>query len=472
MTTRAPGPPAPGPLEEYAAQFDDLFRKVAQRRAFRAYLHGRLLPRERHKTLTGLAGVEPVIGAQAPPAQRLQWFLSESRWAVATLTARRREVLLGDPATAPTDAGVLIIDETGAPKAGTKTPHVARQYLGSLGKIANGIVAVSTVWADTAIYYPLHVRPYTPARRLAGGKQDPAFRTKPQLALELVDAALDAGGHFRAVVAACLYGTTAAVEAALWPAPLPVVLDLRPSRGTWGPADGPHTPVAAAQLVRWGGRRHPGAWVAVVRRFRDGHRETWWAAELTLPGYGPDLPTRLIAVTPDPGLLPVTSTWYLTTNLPRPGAPVTAESGLAPADLREIVRLYGLRQWVEQRYRQVNGALGWADWQVRRDQAIRRHWELVCCAFCFCWWAWRHGPAAQPPPVAPPTTHPLAPAATRPAEWGAKGDDARGRRPTANDRLAGRPATGAGVAGAVDVPVALVARVVDRPATSRPAGVT
>ena len=150
-TKRAPCPPAPGPLEGYAARFDDRFSQLAQRRAFRAYLHGLLLPRDRTKTLTALAGTEPVIGAQAPPAQRLQWFLSESAWDVVAITARRLELLLGDPATAPTDAGVLIIDETGDPKDGTKTPHVAKQYLGSLGKVAHGIVAVSTVWADAAI---------------------------------------------------------------------------------------------------------------------------------------------------------------------------------------------------------------------------------------------------------------------------------------------------------------------------------
>src|SRR4029450_10283335 len=156
MMKRAPCPPAPGPLEGYAARFDDLFSKVAQRRAFRAYLHGLLLPRERNKTLTALAGTEPVIGAQAPPAQRLQWFLSESAWDVAAITARRLELLLGDPATAPTDAGVLIIDETGDPKDGSKTPHVAKQYLGSLGEGAHRIVAVSTAPADAARSYPLH----------------------------------------------------------------------------------------------------------------------------------------------------------------------------------------------------------------------------------------------------------------------------------------------------------------------------
>ena len=60
MTSRRPCPPAPGPLEDYAAEFDGLFRSLAQRHGFRDYLQGLLLPRNRNKTLTGLAGaVDP-----------------------------------------------------------------------------------------------------------------------------------------------------------------------------------------------------------------------------------------------------------------------------------------------------------------------------------------------------------------------------------------------------------------------------
>jgi hypothetical protein len=44
--------------------------------------------------------------------------------------------------------------------------------------------------------------------------------------------------------------------------------------------------------------------------------------------------------------------------------------------------------WVEQSYKQVKHALGWSQYQVRSDIAIRRHWQLVCCAFSFCWWAY------------------------------------------------------------------------------------
>jgi Transposase IS200 like/DDE superfamily endonuclease len=128
MTTPHDSPSVPLPLDQYAQAFDDLLRTHIQRQRFREYLAGLLLPRDRDKTLTALMGAEPITQAQ--------------------------------------------------------TAHVGYQYLGTIGKIANGIVAVTSLWADQQVYCPLHVRPYTPAAHLAGGKQDPAFRTKPQLALE------------------------------------------------------------------------------------------------------------------------------------------------------------------------------------------------------------------------------------------------------------------------------------------------
>src|SRR5213080_660534 len=106
MTKPVPCPPAPGPLEEYAARFDDLFTRVAQRRGFREYLAGLLAPRDRNKTLTALAGAEPVAGAQHAAVQRLQFFLSESAWDHERVNARRLQLLLADPATAPHAGGV------------------------------------------------------------------------------------------------------------------------------------------------------------------------------------------------------------------------------------------------------------------------------------------------------------------------------------------------------------------------------
>src|SRR3954451_16590579 len=156
MTRRLSCPPAPGPLEDYAAQFDGLFARLAQRRGLRAYLQGLLLPRDRNKTLTALAGVEPVVGAQHATVQELQWFLSESAWDADRVNQRRLELLRADPATTAHEQGVLVIDDTADRKAGTKTAHVARQYLGSLGKTDNGIVAVTSLWADERLCWPVH----------------------------------------------------------------------------------------------------------------------------------------------------------------------------------------------------------------------------------------------------------------------------------------------------------------------------
>ena len=246
MTARRPCPPAPGPLEDYATQFDPLLASVAQRRGFRDCLQGLLAPRDRNKTLTGLAGAKPITGAQHRQVQRLQWFLSESAWDHDQVNQRRVRLLCQDPATAPNDRGVLVLDDTGDRKDGTATAHVARQYLGSVGKVDNGIVAVTSLWADERVYWPVHAVPYTPASRLPGGERDLGFRTKPQLAVELVQAAREAGIEIRAVVADCFYGDNPGFTNALVAAKVPFVLALKPRKGTWAPAEQAHTPVEAA----------------------------------------------------------------------------------------------------------------------------------------------------------------------------------------------------------------------------------
>jgi len=72
-------------------------------------------------------------------------------------------LLTQEPRTALHGRGVFVIDETGDRKWGSKTAHVGRQYLGSIGKVDNGVVSVHSLWADERVYYPLRVEPYTPA---------------------------------------------------------------------------------------------------------------------------------------------------------------------------------------------------------------------------------------------------------------------------------------------------------------------
>ena len=137
MASRLLHPAAPGPLEAFAVQFDPLLQTRAQRHGFRTYLSGLLMPHDRSKTLTALVGAEPLVQAQAAEVQRLQFFLSEAAWDGEAIDARRLALLCAGPATAPSPDGVLVIDDTGDRKDGHATDHVARQYLGSVGKVVS-----------------------------------------------------------------------------------------------------------------------------------------------------------------------------------------------------------------------------------------------------------------------------------------------------------------------------------------------
>ena len=452
MTKRLPVTAGPAPLAEYAAQFDDLFAQRSPREAFRRYLEGLLLPAERNKTLTGLANTEPVVGAQHPRAQGLQWFLSESTWTATALNERRLALLRADPATAPDAHSVLVIDEHGDRKWGHKTAHVGRQYLANLGKIDSGVVSVTSLWADARVYYPLDYEPYTPKHHFAKGKADPAFRTKLQIAGELVTTAVAAGVPFRAVVADSFYGEDAGFRERLHELRVGYVLALKPSHGWWHPEGTIGTLWEAARAAGWRDAATPGAWVKVVRAFRDGQTETWWALEVVAGPYGPAPRRRAIVATTDPATLPDHQTWYLTTNLPLPGTAPAEVGALPPADLAEVVWLYGLRMWVEQSYKQTKYALGWSQYQVRTDRAMRRHWQLVCSAFSFCWWHHSHGADAS---AGLPDEH-------REAQPAA--DEAAGRgentRQSPAGVLAGGAAGRAGVARAVDHAPTLLARLV------------
>ena len=134
---------------------------------------------------------------------------------------------------------------------------------------------------------------------------------------------------------------------------------------------------------------------------------------------------------------------------------------------------------MEQGYKQAKHELGWGDFQVRTDRAMRRHWALVACAFSCCWqsWCttleatWSARPPTTRPLAAPPLATPDDPApAAVPAGGGEKTRAAAGTaptrdlapppRPTGLARLAGGAAPRAQLARALDQSVAHLARLV------------
>ena len=229
--------------------------KRAQHAGSRRSLEGLLLPIECNTTLTGLANTTPMVGAQHPAAQRLPWFLSESTWASEAVNQRQLVLLEQPQATVPHTHGILAIDETGDHQWGAKTAYVRRQYLGSIGKIDNGVFSVRSLWADAHRYYPLEVEPSTPGHWFAKGQADAAFRTTLAITFPLVQQARTRQFPFRAVVADASYGSHLDFRAGLLAMGAGYVHAEKPSHAWWHAEGEVGSAYELAQAAPWQGEQ-------------------------------------------------------------------------------------------------------------------------------------------------------------------------------------------------------------------------
>src|SRR5436305_7837016 len=188
-------------LERFGAYVEALAEVIGhadRAEPLRDYCLGLLLPGERKS-------VEPIAAITAPARvsakhQSLLHFVANAPWSDERVLSRIQELTL------PIIEGggaieAWIIDDTGFPKKGRHSVGVGRQYCGQLGKQDNCQVAVSLSLANHAASLPVSYRLYLPrdwaedpARRAkAGVPEEIAFRTKPEIALDQLRAAAEAG---------------------------------------------------------------------------------------------------------------------------------------------------------------------------------------------------------------------------------------------------------------------------------------
>jgi SRSO17 transposase len=179
------------------------------------------------------------------------------------MLAKVREIVLPEM-TRTEPVAAWIIDDTGFPKKGRHSVGVGRQYCGQLGKQDNCQVAVSLSLANHAASLPVSYRLYLPrdwaedpARRAkAGVPEEIAFRTKPEIALDLLRAAAAAGLPPAPVVTDAGYGKDTGFRTGVSALGLSYVAAVLSSTTVWPPGTGPLPPKP------WSGRRG----IAFVKR--------------------------------------------------------------------------------------------------------------------------------------------------------------------------------------------------------------
>jgi len=222
----------------------------------RDYCVGLMLPCERKS-------VEPMAAVTAPERtaaqhQSLLHFVGNAGWSDERVLAKVREMVLPEVERhGPIEA--WIIDDTGFPKQGRHSVGVARQYCGQLGKQDNCQVAVSLSVANHHASLPVAYRLYLPKdwvkdrsrRRKAGVPKEISFKTKPEIALEQLRWACEAGLPRGVVLMDAGYGADTAVRANTTTLGLSYVAGILPNTTVWAPGTGPLPP------KKWSGQGRP-----------------------------------------------------------------------------------------------------------------------------------------------------------------------------------------------------------------------
>jgi SRSO17 transposase len=339
-------------------------RREPRRRAL-AYLKGLLGPVER-KNGWQLA---EYLGDETPDG--VQRLLATYEWDADLVRDDLRSYVvehLGDP------QGVLVIDETGFLKKGTKSVGVQRQYSGTAGRIENCQIGVFLAYAspkgraflDRELYLPREWSANGERRAEAGVPEEVAFQTKPQLARAMLQRAMEAGVPARWVTGDEVYGGDRRLRVWLEQQEIPHVLAVRSNEPLWASTGQGPTQVGAATRIA---QVLPEEWVCLsAGAGAKGPRIYDWVRvpirPFGAPGQGYWLLARRSIAKPDE------LAYYVC-------------FGPAETTLEELVRVAGMRWTIEEGFEEAKGEVGLDQYEVRRWAGWYRHITLALLAHAF-----------------------------------------------------------------------------------------
>jgi SRSO17 transposase len=182
-------------LAEFLDEFADCFGRSEPREHLRHYVRGQLSNLQRKS-------VEPIALLNNIAPRTLQEFLNSDVWDHPRARNRVQQIVARDHED---PKAIGIIDDSGHPKSGKKTPGVQWQYCGRLGKTANCVVTVQLAFSsfdthfrtmlDSEVFLPESWNNDRERCRDAGIPDDVVYRPKYRIALEQLDRARANGVH-------------------------------------------------------------------------------------------------------------------------------------------------------------------------------------------------------------------------------------------------------------------------------------
>jgi SRSO17 transposase len=351
-------------LSTWLEPFEVCFSHIAQRGAFRRYLLG-LLSDSRRKSMSAMLERVTDPGTY----QSFQHFITHAPWSAERVWRQLRTEI-------PERTGVLILDATSFPKQGRHSVGVARQYCGTLGKVANCQVAVTAALWTGVRAWMLGAALYLPAEWLTPEARQRAqipaalrFQEKWRLALALLQQARASGVQVTAVLGDAEFGDNGTLRQYLHRAGLPYALGISSHLTVFrdaGPsalavrAIGEHLPRTAWRVVTWrNGTNRP--WKAQFAALRVTPAQRW--------PHRRRAPEVWLLCERDLGATPRIKYYFVA--LP------------ATASRKALVQLAHQRWAIEQQYQELKDELGLDHFEGRSFVGWHRH--VVLTALAYAW---------------------------------------------------------------------------------------
>jgi SRSO17 transposase len=330
------------------------FVRSEPRRRAAGYLRGLLSGTERKN------GWQLAEHIGDPTPDGVQHLLARADWDAAAV----RDDLLEYVAEHLGDAdGVLVVDETGFLKKGTKSVGVARQYSGTAGRIENCQVGVFLGYTtsrgrallDRALYLPKEWVDDPGRRKVAGVPSAVRFATKLVLARRMIERAVAAGVPAKWVTADAVYGSDYGFRTALEEMGLGYVVGVRTDHAVWAGFRQVRVKSLLAEVPAKAWRRLSCGAGAKGPRVYD------WAV---VPTNAPDPDTR--------------GRWLLIRRSVSEPTEVAyfACGGPPGTTLSDLVRIAGTRWTIEECFELAKGDCGLDEYEVRSWTGWHRHITL------------------------------------------------------------------------------------------------
>lgn len=357
----------------------------------RDYCTGLLLPGERKSVEPMAAKTAP--GRTAAQHQSLLHFVGVATWSDEKVLAKVREMVLPSiERQGPIEA--WIIDDTGFPKKGKHSVGVKHQYCGQIGTEANCQVAVSLSIANHSASLPVAYRLYLPKewssdaarRKKAGVPRDIGFRTKPEIALDQIRSACEAGLPRGVALMDAAYGIDSRLRTGMTALGVSYVVGIQPKLLVWPPGTGPRR--QGKPLNNTGRRDEPD--LISAKKLAAGLPKHAWRTIRWREGSAERLSSRFARVRVRVGhsqLAPelISQEWLLIEWPEGEAEPTKYWLSTLPANIgfRELVDFAKLRWRIERDYLELKQEVGLGHFEGRGWRGFHHHATMCIAAYGF-----------------------------------------------------------------------------------------